>query len=592
MPRLQNRYSSAALFVSLAWAGVGDAQLDEPFPALWSLMSLDPNEGGDGSLGFKINGYLAAGSLPWLGRDLESAGDLNNDGLDDIVLGSYIATPNGDDANRREAGRVVVIYGRSEPFPAEFDPNTIDGENGFIINGAERYGYVGYSVAGGGDVNNDGIDDLLIGAGSNKPCYVIFGRDSGAGHAFPTELELAELGPDDGFLINLNTEYINLAGDINNDGIDDIVLGKYPAQTPRGAYVLFGKDTAAGDVFPSVVELEYLDGQTGFSFAGANGPGPASAAGDLNNDGIDDVIFGNPNARGTGRARSGGAYVVFGRDTSAGASFPPIVNASDLDGVSGFKAIGIDADTGLGESVDCAGDLNNDGLDDIVMGSSGNGFCVLFGRDAAGQGAFPPVLDLSDLDGHNGFWDFGYSDYPVNEAGLGYGVSGAGDLNSDGIDDLLVGAFRGSIYSPDFDTGGGLTQIVYGRSAPDGFHFPPVLTYNPYSAVSVVSINGAPNDRGTGFSVAGTGDFNGDGVADFMIGTFEERNVYVVYGRTASVPCPSDANGDGFLTPADFQAWLAAFAGQTPACDQNHDGLCTTADFNAWIANFNEGCGF
>lgn len=579
------------MFVSLAWAGVGDAQLDEPFPALWSLMSLDPNEGGDGSLGFKINGYLVGSSLPWLGSAVASAGDLNNDGLDDIVLGAYIATPNGD-FNQEEAGRVVVIYGRSEPFPAEFDPNTIDGENGFIINGAERYGRVGYSVSGGGDINNDGIDDLLIGSLPGT-CYVVFGRDAGAGHTFPTEFELSELEPDIGFSINLNTEYINLAGDVNNDGIDDIVLGKYPAQTVVGSYVLFGKDVAAGDVFPSVVEPDYLDGQTGFSFAGADGPGPASAAGDLNNDGIDDVIFGNPLARGTGRARSGGAYVVFGRDTSAGASFPSVVNASDLDGLLGFEAIGIDADTGLGWSIDSAGDLNNDGTDDVVIGSSGHGYCVLFGRDVAGQGAFPPVLDLAELDGNNGFWYSPQYVYPLNEFELGYCVSGAGDLNSDGIDDLLVGAYRGSMAIPGVGVlNSGLTQIVYGRSAPDGFHFPPVLTHNPYSAVSVVSISGAFNREESGFSVADIGDFNGDGVADFLIGTREVGNAYVVYGRTAWVACPSDANGDGVLSPADFQAWLVAFAAQTPACDQNHDELCTPADFTAWIVNFNAGCEF
>ena len=54
--------------------------------------------------------------------------------------------------------------------------------------------------------------------------------------------------------------------------------------------------------------------------------------------------------------------------------------------------------------------------------------------------------------------------------------------------------------------------------------------------------------------------------------------------------CPADVNGDGELTPADFNAWVIAFNGQLPACDQNGDGLCNPADFNAWVVNFNDGC--
>ena len=83
---------------------------------------------------------------------------------------------------------------------------------------------------------------------------------------------------------------------------------------------------------------------------------------------------------------------------------------------------------------------------------------------------------------------------------------------------------------------------------------------------------------------------NGDGVADFVATDRDCCYTVLVYGREASTPCPSDADNDGFLTPADFSAWVAAFNTQGPACDQNADGSCTPADFSAWVANFNAGC--
>ncbi|MEL6741936.1 MAG: GC-type dockerin domain-anchored protein, partial [Planctomycetota bacterium] len=68
---------------------------------------------------------------------------------------------------------------------------------------------------------------------------------------------------------------------------------------------------------------------------------------------------------------------------------------------------------------------------------------------------------------------------------------------------------------------------------------------------------------------------------------------YVVFGRDLSGPsCLADTNGDGLVTPADFNAWIIAFNDQRPECDQNGDGLCTPADFNAWIINYNNGCQF
>jgi hypothetical protein len=76
-------------------------------------------------------------------------------------------------------------------------------------------------------------------------------------------------------------------------------------------------------------------------------------------------------------------------------------------------------------------------------------------------------------------------------------------------------------------------------------------------------------------------------------GEFSTQTSDVTYLDNVSLPCaqcPADTNGDGTLSPADFNAWILAFNSQSAACDQNGDGLCTPADFNAWIGNYNAGC--
>ncbi|WP_048321007.1 integrin alpha, partial [Crocosphaera watsonii] len=271
----------------------------------------------NGSNGFVINGIDAR---DYSGRSVSNAGDINGDGIDDIIIGAFLADRNGNSL----LGQTYVVFG-SESFDSTLNLSSLDGSNGFVISGIDARDYSGKSVSNAGDVNGDGIDDFIIGAYGAEPngnrfageTYVIFGSES-----FGNTLNLSSLDGNNGFVINGIDEFDNSgfsvsnAGDINGDGFDDLIIGAFFAD-PNGnedageTYVIFGSES-----FGSTLNLSSLNGNNGFVIngidAGDNSGFSVSNAGDVNGDGIDDLIIGADPAEANGNSYAGQTYVIFG----------------------------------------------------------------------------------------------------------------------------------------------------------------------------------------------------------------------------------------------------------------------------------------
>lgn len=334
------------------------------------------------------------------GHVVASAGDVNNDGYSDVI----VASPGYSNGQSGE-GRVFVYYGSANGLPATAN---------WTGESDKADAYYGNSAASAGDVNKDGYSDIIIGApyyssSLFKPqtgrVYVYYGSASGlSGTASWTK--------DGASAYNMLGFSASAAGDVNKDGCSDVIVsapGYGSGQTYEGiAYLYLGKST--GLQTTAAWNYESNRDTIGFGFC-------VSPAGDINNDGYADVIVGVPDYS-NGQAGEGAAYIFCGQ--SSGLSSAP----------NWFKESNIEKSS-FGYSVASAGDVNHDGYNDILIGSpnyaNGNiveGAAYLFYGTASGLSSTAGWMVESNQD----------------SASLGYCVASAGDINKDGIKDILIGA--------------------------------------------------------------------------------------------------------------------------------------------------------
>ncbi len=439
---------------------------------LFSIIHISPSQvfasANNGTYNTQLGPY---GSNVEMGASV-SSGDFNNDGIDDLAVGSP-----SDNSN---TGTVYIYYGTSSGFPS--DPDT-------TITGEATGNSFGNAISGTGDANNDGYNDLIVGAWRNNAsagkAYLYLGSSSGI-QASPSQ---SVVGEGNGNRLGYS---VSFAGDANNDGYDDIIVGAYAYGTNLGrVYVYMGNSSGMATTPNRTLSGEAINNAFGYAI---------NSAGDTNNDGYDDIVIGAYQySSSTGRT-----YIYNGSGSGISASPSQTLTGQTVSSEFGGAVAGV-------------GDTNNDGYDDIVVGAqfdnSSDGLAYVFLGSASGIESSPNST-LSSGNSDNYF---------------GSSVSGAGDINNDGYDDILVGQEN---Y---FDV-----QSYTGRA---------FLYYGGDSGVSnTIAITYASPNTGAEFAGYRTplthGDFQGLGVQGLAIGApgypnqDYEGTVYIYYGD-APIPTPT-----------------------------------------------------
>jgi hypothetical protein len=462
-----------------------------------------------GTNGFSLNEGVEHNLI---GNSVAYAGDVNGDGLADVIVGTYLPAYSG--------GKTYVLFGSAAGWNASVDVAALNGTNGFVIFG-EPGDEIGFVVSAAGDVNGDGVDDMLVLANKNPGgnAFVVFGSTA----HWNASLHVGSLNGTNGFAIvpesaSHGINAVAAAGDVNGDGVGDVLLHAYFSDLGVSkTFVLFGSRAA----WSASISVTALNGTNGFALNGEQGyrTSSASPAGDVNGDGVADVIIG---AWGL-TSSVGQAYVVFGARKAWNAS----VELASLNGTNGFALVGVEAFDVLDMHVSSAGDVNADGVDDMLVASeaadsSAGRTYVVFGS-AAGWNA---SLDVTALNGTNGFVLLGEQAYDHS----GSSVSAAGDVNRDGIADIVVGADQADSYN-------GRVYVVFGSQEP----WPTALNLSSLNGDNGFAINAEAHLNNLGYSVSSAGDLNGDGGGDLILGAVQSGKVFVVFGAPGPTLAPTAA---------------------------------------------------
>jgi len=422
------------------------------------------------SAGFAVNGANSNSKLGYVNsaQGAMDVGDVNGDGYDDFDLVDV-------------TGNHFVVYGKAGLTSVEVSSFSVAGNtNGYVFNTTAYYN------GPAGDVNGDGLNDVIM-QNTTNTAYVVLGNTLSPGAMTTTT---AGFTVSNGFTITSPTTAISgisVVGDVNGDGYDDVLINFNAA--PNSAFLLYGSSSNANVTLPTGSTGTYANGyfiNNGVTSIPSGGV-LVSASGDFNGDGYSDFVMVNKasNAAGT-------AYVHFGGSALTGVT----TNTMSVAGTGrGFAIQGLTDVTNVYATT--GGDVNGDGLDDILINDGVNAAYVVFGKTSDA-----PVNVSSLAAGVGGFKLIGQAINGITDVDM------VGDFNGDGLADMLVSEFTVPLNST---SAIGLGYLVYGRTGTTA------ITLSDLAASEGFRINGVSPNGYSGYTINGAGDVNGDGFADVLI---------------------------------------------------------------------------
>jgi hypothetical protein len=407
------------------------------------------------------------------GWSAASAGDVNGDGYDDVIVGA-----SRYDGAAYRSGAAFVYYG---------SPSGLSSTPDWIAPGEQKGSRFGAAVSSAGDLNCDGYADVIVGApryNHDQPgegtVFVYYGSENGLSSApdwsYESDQNDAELGYS-----------VAPAGDVDHDGCDDLLVGARwyngGSSSDGAAFLFLGSASFEEKTQP---DWHAYGEQAGATFGTA-----VSGAGDVNQDGYADLLVGAPYFNGS-QQDSGAVFLFLGSAEGPGETADWMVESGQLDAL-------------FGTAVGTGGDVNADGYDDILIGAP------QFANSQAGIGAAFAYFGSESGPAEEPDWIAGFSQ---TGSAFGTAVGPAGDVNQDGYDDIIVGAPHFSDDQP--DEGAAMVYLggVSGLStSPNWMGF------------------GNKNDTWFGFAAAAAGDINQDGHADVIVGAPLYRWNDLIMGR-------------------------------------------------------------
>ncbi len=512
----------------------------------------------NGSIGFRLDGVAADNQS---GFSVASAGDVNGDGFADLIVGAYLADPNGN----ADSGSSYVVFGRASGWGTTINLSSLNGTTGFRLDGVALNDQSGFSVASAGDVNGDGFADLIVAAYVADPngatdagsSYVVFGASGG----WSSSINLSALNGSTGFRLDgvaandISGFSLASAGDVDGDGFADVIVGARTAdpggRTSAGStYVYFSpatggasaRGTPLADTLRGTPNADTINGlgQNDRLFGNA---GDDTIDGGAGNDTIDGGAGNDTLTYASATANVTVSLAVATVQVTGGAGNDRVSDFENLIGGAGNDTLAGDSGNNLVQGGAGNDSINASGGDDTIEGGGGNDSM----DGSLGNDTLSYASAISNI-------TFSLALTAAQETG------GAGRDTATDFENLIGGAGNDNLTGSTGDnvlTGGAGADSLTGGGGID------LAGYSTALAGLTARLDFAQLNTGdaAGDVYTGIAGFVGSGFADFLVGTTGGQALQggagndTIIGRQGADTLSGGAGQDYFVfDAADFEA--------------------------------------